>query len=152
MGKRGPAPKPRHLKVLAGTERKDRGAENPVEMEAGMPERPKFADPIAEEWWDRLAPRLLRMGVLTEGDGEALAKLCDYEARYQRAQHAIAESDRLTFTTASGYDGQIPEISIADKAFDRALKLYSRFGMTPADRSQVERVEPTASGKDRFFG
>lgn len=147
MGKRGPAPKPRHLKMVEGTKRDDREADNPPEP-TGLPDRPDFADELAGEKWDELFPVLDRMGILTEADGEALARLCEWHAVYERACSTLASyGSDLTFTTENGYEAQRAEFGIMAKAWDKLGGLYTRFGLDPSSRSGVSVVD--RDGKDR---
>ena len=141
MGKRGPKPRPNHLKMVEGTNRADRGAESPPEP-TGLPAKPQFADELASAKWDEVFPVLERMGILTEADGQALARLCEWSAVYERACSALASYGAdLTFMTESGYEAQRAEFGIMAKAWDKLGGLYTRFGLDPSSRSGVSRVD-----------
>ena len=73
----GPGKKPRSLKVVAGTDRKDRAPVGGVDLP------PVSAVPPAPDWlpnahavkeWDRLAPILVANKLLTEGGISPLSK------------------------------------------------------------------------------
>lgn len=75
----GPGKKPTSLKVVAGTQRKDRapaaGAELPT-LDA-VPEPPDWLpNSHAVKEWQRLAPILVANKLLTEGGLSALGQLC----------------------------------------------------------------------------
>jgi hypothetical protein len=75
-----PAPrKPAQLKVVAGTDRPDRAVPEPVDLPLvdGVPDAPGWLpNPHAIAEWNRLAPILSGVGLLTEGGLSALAVLC----------------------------------------------------------------------------
>jgi phage terminase small subunit len=73
--------------------------------------------------WGRIAPRLLRLGLLTEVDGEALGLLC----------HHLASAAALI------RDGR--PLDARDSAEIR--QCLGRFGLTPADRARVTSSKPT---------
>lgn len=134
------------MKVLQGTARADRM--NPDEpMPEGLPDKPEFADPACGVIWDELFPMLERMQVLTEADGQALALLCEWQATYDKAERFVSSAESLTFETSNGYAAQIPEFSIMKAASDKVLELYRAFGMTPASRTKVSKVDKSKRSK-----
>jgi P27 family predicted phage terminase small subunit len=90
--------------------------------------------------WDRLAPMLGQMGVLTTADAIALERLCGCYGEVRRLQ-TILEIEGGTYETktVSG-DFMIrarPERAMLGDA-DRRLRGYLiEFGLTPAARSKV---------------
>jgi phage terminase small subunit len=71
--------KPTSLKVVAGTERKDRAVIDPVELPlvSASPEPPDWLpNSHAVKEWDRLAPILTANKLLTEAGCSALGHLC----------------------------------------------------------------------------
>lgn len=141
VSKGGRPRKPSHLKMVDGTHRKDREADNPPDP-VGLPGKPEFADELASKKWDALFPVLDRMGILSEADGEALARLCEWHAVYERACSALASYGAdLTFTTENGYEAQRAEFGIMAKAWDKLGGLYTRFGLDPSSRSGVSKVD-----------
>lgn len=75
----GPGKKPHALKVVAGTDRKDRAPVNAVELPlAGeVPSAPDWLpNAHATKEWQRLAPILHGVGLLTEAGLSALGMLC----------------------------------------------------------------------------
>lgn len=124
----GPAKKPHALKVVQGTVRPDRG-DAPSEIQ----DEPLDALPQAPDWlpnahafkeWNRLGPRLLGMGLLTETSLAAFGHLC--------ALH-----------------GKIVQMWAADMPptghlYAQYLKLCTEFGITPASQG---RVRPAAERK-----
>lgn len=75
----GPGKKPTVLKVIAGTDRADRAPEAVVELPlvSAIPPAPDWLpNAHAVREWERLAPILHRVGLLTEGGLSALGTLC----------------------------------------------------------------------------
>lgn len=131
----GRPPKPTTLKVLegnAGKRKLDPELEPQPDPCEGMPAwLAKYPELVAE--WNRHAPRLLALGLLTEVDDSALAALCVLEVRLRKIIDA----------------GTNPLDTIKEL---RAV--WSRFGMTPADRARVRVAKPKApeSKLARFRG
>lgn len=132
----GRPPKPTALKLLQG---------NPGKRKLNMdePKPPPGAEPpgyiklnleaLAE--WKVISAKLLRLGLLTEVDDNALATLCVLEVKFRSAVVNDAAGSTLA------------EISREKRA------LWSRFGMTPADRVRVKVEKPQPESKlERFIG
>lgn len=83
----------------------------------------------------------MRMRVLTEADGYALANLCQAYSTMIRAQRRLNESG-LLLKTPSGYVQQSPLVSIINTCVDTITKLSREFGLTPASRSRLRTTEP----------
>jgi phage terminase small subunit len=74
----GPGKKPTSLKVVAGTERKDRKEELILDMPAlsVAPSPPDWLNAHAQKEWHRLVPILLSNKILTEASLGSLAQMC----------------------------------------------------------------------------
>src|SRR5688500_12831318 len=75
----GPGRKPQALKVVAGTDRPSRAPIDPVELPLAIdvPAAPDWMpNAHATKEWQRLAPILHGVGLLTEGGLSALGMLC----------------------------------------------------------------------------
>ena len=80
---------------------------------------------------------LLRIRVLTEADGLALANLCQAWSTLVKAQTKLNESG-LLLKTPSGYVQQSPLLGIVNNCTDTVVKLSREFGLTPSSRSPLE--------------
>ena len=117
------ARKPTSMKLLEGTYRRDRA--NPAEPkpEVGAEPPPWLpADGPARDAWNRLAPVLTSMRVLTEADGDALAVGC-----VALADYLAASADPIGWRRASD-------------AWKRYVAVLVQFGMTPSSRARVAAV------------
>ena len=87
----------------------------------------------ARPFWRRLAPKLRRLGLLTELDTLAVADMCLCLARLKAAEDLIAREGLLV----PGERGLVknPACQLAREYRAAAVKWGARFGLTPSDRS-----------------
>lgn len=141
----GRPPKPKHLHVVQGTYRADRHDTGAPEPETKEPEIPTWLSAKARTHWRKIAPHLLRMGVLTEGDGTALAMLCDAIADYVQISQTLKKSG-LTYE-AETRDGmrimKHPLVTEKDAAWKRFHRMAVEFGLTPSARRRVNGAGAT---------
>ena len=102
------------------------------------PKCPAWVNPEGKRHWKYIAPKLLRLGLLTEIDGGALACACNEFGEYIQLRRIIKSKGSRTFMTDTGYEAAIPEISIANKALANYKNLLTEFGMTPSSRSRID--------------
>jgi P27 family predicted phage terminase small subunit len=86
--------------------------------------------------WNRRAPALFRMRVLTDWDTSAFEGYCRAWARYQNAETKVAIQGEVVMTPG-GYPIQNPYRSIANKALLHCQQFWSEFGMTPSARTRI---------------
>jgi P27 family predicted phage terminase small subunit len=151
MGRRGPVPMPTSIRMLRGNKGK-----RPVNPREPQPERkaptcPEHLDAEAKKEWKRLSKLLLKLGVLTEADGMALACLCQTWSTLGKAQRKLNETG-LLFKTPSGYVQQSPFVSIVSACGDIVMKLSQEFGLTPAARGrlQIGPIAPENTEKSKW--
>ena len=146
MGKRGPAPKPRRLKLLDGTYRPDRDAGMPdPEPLKVVPKPPTWLSPDGKREWKRVAAQLIALDVLTDPDLAALEGYCASYARAVRADRALQRGG-LTMKTPQGLIPR-PEVAVARTAWAEARRFAQEFGLTPSSRSRVPHAGDAAKGK-----
>ena len=119
-------PKPTALKVLQGTDRKDRANAAEPKPVRGAVKPSKLSVPAAAEW-DRLAPMLERLGLLRETDALAFEDLCETTVRWRMLRH------KRDFRAAVA----------SDRAREHMLKLLMQFGMTPSAATRVTATPET---------
>ncbi|MDQ1924556.1 hypothetical protein [Massilia pseudoviolaceinigra] len=130
----GPGRKPDGLKVVAGTERKDRKPEGNAEL-------PILSDvPPAPDWlpnahavreWSRLAAILTANRLLTEGGLSSLGMMCALHGKIVQLYAA----------------GEAPTASMAGTL----RNLANDFGLTPVAQGKVKPVGETEKG-NKFAG
>lgn len=141
MGRRGPPPKPTHLKVLEGNPGK-----RPLNTREPQPQK---AAPRCPEWltgegraaWRRLTALLKGMGLLTVADADAMAGYSLTYARWREAEQFLS-AHGLVFPLRDEQGRvrcmqQFPQVAIARNAL-LLLKAYQQeFGLTPSSRSRI---------------
>ena len=155
---RGTRPKPAHLKILEGNPGKRRIPNEPRPFCDKIPEAPPFLIGVSRGEWDRIAPQLYIMGMLTNLDVGPFAAYCQAYGRYVAAELAISEAaaaDLLTkglmIKTTNGNAIQNPLVGIANKAARDMVRYASEFGLTPSARARLA-LAPQSPKPSRFDG
>ncbi len=141
MKRTGPPPTPTALKIIRNNPgRRPINGHEPQPPAAPSVAPPRWLQGEALALWTELAPALVKIGLLTVVDREALASGCRWWAIYRTADAALKR--RLIDTTPSNGRQPRPELAIAQKAHEQALKILTRFGITPAERVRLTTATP----------
>lgn len=132
MGRRGPPPKPTHLKVVQGNPGKRPLNADEPKPKPVRPEKPKMSGEPSKVY-DQLADVTESMGVLTEADGVALELAADAITDYRKARARARKKP-------SDWRLHVRQ----EKARAQALVLLREFGWTPASRTRL-RTEKQSS-------
>jgi P27 family predicted phage terminase small subunit len=124
------------MKIFAGTQR---GA--PKREPSAPPGAPPMPDrlvvePLAAGKWDELVPLLLSMNVLTTGDGEALATLCEVYAAAQACLLELRATGPVIRTDLGGVKPN-PAGSLYKGLVSLQASLMTEFGLTPSSRVRL---------------
>lgn len=157
MGRRGPAPKPTVLKLVAGNPGgRPLNTREPVPP-AGEPDAPVFSDPRALEAWKQLVPRLVRIGLARSVDGFALERYCIMVVWWRDAVAFVDKNQSTYPVRAEGKNGkpgrlldfrEFPQAAAARKLAQQLVLLEREFGLTPASRSRLQVAAESASKGD----
>ena len=167
---RGRKPKPKALRLIDNNagKRTLKKKENEALTRPGYPAMPDHLSRHAKEVWPRFARLTMEMGVLSTSDGFALEMLCEAYAdvcywreqlqrplRYRDGEghhRQIAAPGKKTYTKI-GKNGievktrpEYIQLLAAEKRYNAQL---ATFGLTPASRGKVEKVNDAE--KDEFF-
>jgi P27 family predicted phage terminase small subunit len=149
---RGRKPHPTHLKLVKGNPRHRPLTDSEPAPRKTLPEPPAELSGDARKEWDRVAPELYRMGLLTALDRSALAAYCQVYGRWVQAERGIAEGGLLS-TTIKGNLIQNALVGIANKAMADMVRYAAEFGMTPSARTRLRTsadVRPRDPAEDYF--
>ena len=119
MRKRGPKPTPTALLKLRGTFRKHRSKNEPRPEDGLLPDCPDWLDEQAKHAWAQVVPQLASMGVLSEIDGNALARYVTFWSRWKAAELFLAKNGSVY--PLKDDEGklkclvQVPQVAIAHK-------------------------------------
>jgi len=149
---RGRRPTPTVLKELAGNpgHRPLNDAEPAPERVA--PEMPKGMAAAARREWEFMVPVLLRLGVLSNIDGKALAAYCDAYAMWEAARRDLFKHGMVYDTPIFDKEGNVvmhegrllmkrqpsPSFSQWNTAAKLMKSYLIEFGLTPASRSKLK--------------
>src|SRR5262245_21618454 len=150
MGKRGPKPLPDEITAIRGGRNDRRNHEQP-EVYRDEVEKPTGMSSGADQVWERLAPRCVRMGTLTSEDIDGFMVLCELRAT---AMMIARVKDEPTFTPLV-IEAQVDsdggthikhrenQILKMEKANASATRPYlDMFGLTPSSRPRLRVQKP----------
>ncbi len=138
----GRKPTPTNLKILRGNPGKRPIPQNEPKPEPIAPECPDWLCEDAKAEWERIAPQLERLGLLTEVDMAAMVGYCESWAQYKKAMQFIHKHNEVyPIKNKDGsvkYLQQVPQVSIANKALANIRAAGSQFGLSPGDRGRLQ--------------
>ena len=135
---KGRKPKPTRLKVISGNpgKRPINDSEPDPDKDSICPDAPAHLSDGAKAEWDRMAPSLYDIGLLTKIDMSTLEAYCTAYARWIEAEDKIRLHGMIV-KSPQGYPMQSPYLAIANKAVEQMRGFLTEFGMTPSSRSRV---------------
>ena len=151
MSTPGRKPKPTALKILEGNPGCRKLNENEPKPLPIIPDCPEWLSGKAKKIWEKLAPMLENMGVLTEADEIALAAICSLYARYKDLEKVI---DKKGYTEKNSRSGvkPVPEFAMSRDCLKLLKSFLSEFGLTPSSRSRINLPSPiTDDPLEEFF-
>ena len=140
--------KPTALKTLQGTTRPDRTPKNEPKP-GGHAEPPDFLTAEALTEWERLAPELEAIGLLTVADQSVFAVYCQAWADYKKLTVQLNEMASWTWSSEKGYRQVVPEISMRKETWTRIKEAGSKLGLDPSSRSGLN-IEPKPQRENKF--
>lgn len=144
---RGRKPKPVSLHRLHGSYRADRHGQQGARLPGEAPDKPAWLSPEASAEWDRLAPMLASLDLLTALDRAAFALYCQTWADFVRAVQEVRQAG-ITYEVEGNLKTH-PAVKIASNAAKQLLQMAGEFGMTPAARTRL-RIELAEIETDPF--
>lgn len=161
--KSGRPRKPAALKLVEGTARAGDFESARVTshlLPVEIPEPPEFLTAPARAEWERVAPLLVRLKVLTQLDRVGLTLYCQAWADYVFARERINAAQAkhggaagYVMKTASGYGMMDPALAEANAAEKRVAAFGAVFGTDPASRARLlEAIQSlSAHGQGELF-
>jgi P27 family predicted phage terminase small subunit len=144
---RGPKPTPTALRILCGNPgRRPLNAREPKAAPATLTP-PAWLKGVAVAEWQRIAPILHHLGILTEVDDIALAAYCQTYARWRDSDAKIDEFGPV-IKGKGGFPMISPFFTVSLRSLAQMRAFLIEFGMTPSARSRVRT--PTEDPDDPF--
>lgn len=145
---------PTALKILRGNPGKralPTDEPEPVVVEDTRPP-PEWLDDAAKREWERVAPMLIRNGLLTEMDVDALTAYCQAYSTWKEASQKI-KLFGMVIKGPNEFVMQSPYLPIANKALATVRAFMVEFGMTPSARTRVSNAgkKTAANPLERFI-
>jgi P27 family predicted phage terminase small subunit len=147
MGLRGPAPKPAKSLRLAGSELAAARERAEPPSDEVLPECPAWLDDVGRAAWNDWLPRIAAMKIMSSGDRDALALMCDTWSRYLEARKRLSEEGEVI--RVEGGDGRVtvkrnPWSAVLAEHGDRLRRMMSEFGLTPVGRARIGAAKEQA--------
>jgi len=136
--------KPSALKVLQGTQRKDRVNKNEPKPPAIKTPVPDYLSEIGKQAYAEFMEILHQMQIFTVADAPNLQQLVETWAEWRELNELVKKNGfTITQITAAGEPmvRPNPEVMMRSDASKRLRNLLTDFGMTPASRSKVSAQE-----------
>lgn len=149
MGKRGPKTEPTLSKAARGNPGQRRLNQNEPQPK-GKAEMPGWLSDAAKKEWERLAPELERLGVLTAVDEKTFATYCQSVADFIAAVKAM-KGQPVMIEGASGAPKRHPGWELLSATGDRVIKYGSQFGLTPSSRTGISVPSAPKEGDLKAF-
>lgn len=136
--------KPTALHVLNGnpSKKKSLGEGEPKPPPViDAPKPPSWLSKHAKKEWKRLAPVLVRVGLLTEADIGSFVMLCQAYGKWEEYERDIQKNgSTYIYINKGGGENEVerPQTKLAHKAYERYKSLCTEFGVTPASRTRIE--------------
>ena len=156
-------PKPTKLKLIEGNRGKrplPKGEPKPRPVSPGSP--PPDLNTRAKKIWKEYAPKLERLGLLTEVDGGAFAALCQTMARLDEVRRELKRKDVTLVVEKYSVDkdgvahlvgtSQNPLAVMERQLAEQVRKWAAEFGLTPRGRSGLAVAGGGADEDDEFKG
>ena len=136
---------PTALNLLRGNPGKRPLPECEPVLTACLPPCPAHLSDRAKAAWESFGRQLADAGILTELDAVALELLCNAYAGYLDAQENLLKFGAVLFIPSKD-NSKIPTFAyspwwaVANREWDKLLKMLPLFGMNPADRTKIKTV------------
>ncbi|WP_081494573.1 phage terminase small subunit P27 family [Bradyrhizobium yuanmingense] len=158
MGRRGPKPQPEGIRQqkapVRSRQRKTIAAVQPGVSSAAAGDAPDWLKGEGLKIFERMAPTLRGMKLLTDTDVPAFARYCAHYARWLDLQKRMKNGgDIYEIETASGKVLRAhPAFTMADRLDRMMLAFEDRFGLNPAERQRIMMARANTGSPDLFGG
>jgi P27 family predicted phage terminase small subunit len=166
MGRRGPKSDPAAVKKAKGNPGRRPVGEDPIAAAdvtlAAVGEKSATGGVVAPTWlkgeglgiWDRLAPRLVAMKLLSPVDAEAFGRYCRNYGRWVRMQQVLDDEGEVY--ESESQHGKLkrahPAFLISDRLERQLLAAEDRFGLNPAERQRLYAARAATPFPGDLFG
>lgn len=104
-----------------------------------VPPAPEYLNNIAKEIWNKIAPELVRIGVLTKIDVYTLEQCCIGLSIARMAACKINEETLIY--SSKGKVGRTPFLIVLRESLDLFQTYGANLGLSPADRMRLKEIK-----------
>jgi P27 family predicted phage terminase small subunit len=143
------------LKVIRGTDQPSRM--NPDQPTAGIDSLQFIPSELSEsgqKHWGQIRPMLVKAGIATNLDRNALILLCEEWATFLEATAAVRKKGILV-QGPKGEPMRNPYLRVMNESTAALTRLLSEFGMTPSSRTRLKgstEDNPRGGSRNDFDG
>ena len=150
MAQRGPRRKPQAVRENLQTKVRNAYTEAEPDHVAKIPQPPKYLDAYGREMFSRLAPKLVRLHLLTEIDDVLLILYCDAWSTWRHTREAINAITGKTKTRAGERRSLRATLT---KSRAEVMRLGVDLGLSPGARTRIDIGKARVEGDDmdEFF-
>ncbi len=138
----GRPPKPTNLKILEGNRGRRPLPQNEPKPEPLAPDMPDWLHADAKAEWQRIVPQLTKLGLLAKTDLGVIVGYCESWAQYKKAMEFLHKHGEVyPIKNDDGtvkYLQQVPQVSIANKAWLNICRASAMMGLSASDRARLE--------------
>ena len=137
MGLAGPAPRPLEITRMLGNPGHIKIDVETPKFKPIAPKPPSWLDRTAKAEWNRLAPELERLGLLTSADMACFAFYCTSYATVVQCKRALKKLGTVQ-ETPNGYIAARPEVAMINASMKAVKDFAIQFGFTPSARGRIQ--------------
>ena len=138
---RGRKPLPTAIKQVTGNRGRRPIRQGGLQPQGKACKPTKLLSPEAAAEWDRLAPALQQLGILTPADQMFFVGYCEAAATYARANAKLKQQGELVLN-ADGLPVRNPWLRVRSDAAKEMHTFGSEFGLSPSVRARFVISEP----------
>jgi len=151
----GRRPHPSSLKILRGTDRRDRVNPNepqPPSAAASFDAVPEElqGDTLAAVEWTRVVPMRCACGIVANTDKAILIALCKSWSQYLHADAIVQAMGLLVKGGSDGVPIVNPFLKLARHALAQCQPMWIELGLTPSSRSRLTALTPGPATPSRW--
>ena len=152
----GRIPKPTHLKLIQGNRGKRALPKNEPKPRIKAPTPPPFLTRIGRNEWRRIAPKLLKLGLLALIDRNTLAAYCNaYDdltiCKRELIKWNEANPEQINQTTSSRGGQKTHPLVVQIATHQKNMVAFGReFGLSPSSRGRLDIVPTEPAERNKF--
>lgn len=138
---------PTKLKILHGNRGNRPLPEGEPEPPTAIPTPPDHLGDVAKAEWNRIAPLLEQLDLVSHLDSAALAAYCVCYERWVEAENKVRKHGMIVMSPDKKFPMKSPYLSCAESAMEAMRKFLTEFGLSPASRVRLAKPTDGSAGQ-----